>query len=313
MRAVDGVVEAPDRAYHRLLLVFADGVGLGAEGPDNPFVTAPTPALRALLGGPLTAERAQRGSELVLVPLDAVLGVPGLPQSGTGQTTLFTGVNAQERLGHHVPALPGPRLRALLAEHSVLRLLAARGQPVTFANAYTAGYVAGLASGEVRSSATTCAVAAAGVPLRLLDDLAAGRAVSWDITGEELTRRAGGDVTRRTAEEAGAVLATLAGEHRFTLFETFLTDLAGHARWEITPASAVERLDGLLAGILAARSPAVTVLLTSDHGNVEEAEHRRHTTNPVPLLAVGPAAGAFADLTRLDEVAPRIRTVLGGD
>jgi 2,3-bisphosphoglycerate-independent phosphoglycerate mutase len=298
-------------AYHRLLLVFADGVGLGLEVPDNPFAAAATPALRRLLGGPLTRERLQSGAEVVLAALDAVLGVPGLPQSGTGQTTLFTGVNAQGALGRHVPALPGPRLKALLAQHSVLRALAEAGHAVTFANAYTLDYVERLGSGAVRSSATTCAVTAAAVPLRLMTDLKAGRAVTWDVTGEDFARRAGLEVPRRTAEEAGAVLANLAAEHRFTLFETFLTDLAGHGRWDVTPAAAVERLDGLLAGALAARPPEVTLLLTSDHGNVEEAQHRRHTTNPVPLLAVGPAAGAFADLTRLDEVAPRIHAVLG--
>lgn len=297
---------------HRLLLVFADGVGLGAEAADNPFTTV-APALAGLLGGPLTRERLQRRPGLVLAALDAVLGVPGLPQSGTGQTTLFTGVDAQGRLGRHVPALPGPRLRAILAEHSVLKALAGRGRAVTFANAYTADYVAKLASGEVRSSATTCAVAAAGVRFRLLDDLVAGEAVPWDVTGEGFARRAGVAAPVRAPEEAGANLARLAGRHDFTLYETFLTDLAGHARWDVTPEHAVGRLDGLLAGVLAARPPGLTVLLTSDHGNVEEAGHRRHTRNPVPLLAVGPAAEAFAGLGRLDEVAPRVLAVLAGE
>jgi 2,3-bisphosphoglycerate-independent phosphoglycerate mutase len=294
---------------HRLLLVFADGVGLGAEVDENPFVGA-APELAALLGGPMTRERVQHGEGLVLEPLDAVLGVPGLPQSGTGQTTLFTGVNAQERLGRHVPALPGPRLRALIAEHSVMRALALAGEPVTFANAYTADYVERIERGEVKTSATTCAVLAAGVRFRLLDDLEEGRAVTWDITGEAFAQRAGIAAPLRSPREAGAALATLAGDHRLTLYETFLTDLAGHARWEVTPAAAVERLDGLLAGVFATRPADVTVLLTSDHGNVEEPWHRRHTTNPVPLLAVGPAAGAFAGLERLDQVAPRMLEVL---
>jgi hypothetical protein len=299
-------------AYHRLLLVFADGVGLGAGEAGNPFVDEPTPALRRLLGGPLTLERARLPPPdgVALAALDAVLGVPGLPQSGTGQTTLFTGLNAQGIVGHHVPALPGRRLKALLAEHSVLKRAADRGHAVTFANAYTADYVERLASGEVRMSATTAAVLAAGVPFRLLDDLLAGRAVTWDVTGEDFARRAGVPAAARTAGLAGAALARVAGEHRFTLFETFLTDLAGHARWEVTPAAAIARLDGLLGGALAALPPDVTLLLTSDHGNVEEPWHRRHTANPVPLLAAGPAAAAFAGLTRLDEVAPRMLEVL---
>ena len=302
---------------HRLLLVFADGVGLGDESVDNPFAGEATPALRGLLGGPLVRERVAAlagGGErrdVILAALDACLGVPGLPQSGTGQTTLFTGLNAQAIVGRHVPALPGPRLRALLAEHSVLKIVAEAGRAVTFANAYTVGYVERLRAGELRISATTAAVLAAGLPLRVLADLAEGRAVTWDVTGEHFARRAGEETARVTAEEAGARLARLAGEHELTLYETFLTDLAGHRRWGLEPALAVSRLDGLLAGLLAARPPDVTVLLTSDHGNLEESAHGRHTRNPVPLLAVGPAARAFAGLARLDEVAPRIRALLG--
>ena len=49
------------------------------------------------------------------------------------------------------------------------------------------------------------------------------------------------------------------------------------------------------------------VLLCSDHGNLEDASTRRHTTNPVPLLAWGAGAAEFvAPLARLDEVTPAI-------
>ncbi len=299
-----------------LLLLFVDGVGLGADEDRNPFASVPTPAFEGLLGGAMTLSSVgvaapRAGSTAVaLAALDAVLGVAGLPQSGTGQTTLFTGVNAQAVLGHHVPALPGPRLRALLDEHSVLKRLAAAGRSATFANAYTAEYAGRLSRGEARASATTRAVLAAGIPLRTLAELGVGEAVTWDVTGELFAGRAGSPVVAVAAEVAGERLARLAARHDFTLYETFLTDLAGHGRWGIVPAEAVRRLDGLLAGVLAARPPELTVLLASDHGNLEEPWHKSHTANPVPLLAAGPAAPAFAALTRLDEVAPRILEVL---
>jgi hypothetical protein len=302
------------RAPHRILLVFADGIGLGAEVEGNPFVTTPTPALHGLLGGPLSAARvdALPASEppVALAALDAVLGVAGLPQSGTGQTTLFTGVNAQAELGRHVPALPGPRLRGLIERHGMMARLVRAGRAVTFANGYGAAYGERLRSGEGRPSATSWAVVTAGLPFRTLEDLARGEALPWDVTGASFGLRAGIDVPVTTPEVAGERLARLAAAHDFTLYETFLTDVAGHARWGVAPEDAVARLDGLLAGVLAARAPELTLLLTSDHGNLEEAWHRRHTTNPVPLLAVGPAAPAFADLSRLDEVAPRIEAVL---
>jgi hypothetical protein len=297
----------------RILLLFADGIGLGADDSSNPFVAATTPALRALLGGPLVATqvgvRAARGVPVALAALDASLGVPGLPQSGTGQTTLFTGVNAQAAIGHHVPALPGPRLRALIAERGLLAALARAGHDVAFANAYTADYADRLVAGEARASATTHTVLSAGLPLRTLVDLAAGDAVTWDITGELFVHRARVAVEAVAPELAGSRLARIAARHDFTLYETFLTDLAGHGRWGIAAEDAVARLDGLLGGVLAARDPELTLLLTSDHGNLEEPWHKSHTANPVPLLAVGPAADRFAGLGRLDEVAPRVLDV----
>ena len=293
------------------LLLFVDGVGLADESPDNPLATVPMPALVGALGGPLTAERAGTARPgLALAALDAALGVPGLPQSATGQTALFTGLDAPARLGRHVAALPGPRLAAMLAEHSLLRRAAQAGRRVTFANPFTAGYFEEVAAGRRRHSATTLAVLAAGAPLRDAADLAAGRACSWDVLRDSF-RRWAPEVEPVPAEVAGRHLAGLAAGRDLVLWETFMTDLAGHRRWGWTAAEALTRLDGLLGGLLATRPPGVTVLLVSDHGNLEAAGHRSHTRNPVPLLAIGPDAIAFAGLGRIDELAPRLLARLG--
>jgi 2,3-bisphosphoglycerate-independent phosphoglycerate mutase len=334
--------------YHRVLLLFADGVGLAPAAPDNPLASVGSPALTGLLGGPLTAEaldgirRGERGGEpggfegrsrerererererdgsegnrwkrrVELRALDATLGVPGLPQSATGQATLFTGVNAASLVGRHVPALPGPRLRKLLAEESVLRRLRRAGRSVTFANAFTAGYLEMLAGDRVRPSATTCAVLAAQVPLRRLDELLAGEAVSFDVCRDLFARRLGRPLSSILPAEAGRHLAAIAAGFHLTLYETFLPDLAGHRRWGVTPEEAVTRLDGLIGGFLEAADRELTLILVSDHGNVEEAGHRRHTRNPVPLLVVGPLAGSFTDVASLEHVAPRLVELLTG-
>ena len=297
-------------SYHRVLFVFVDGVGLAPEGPDNPLSGAATPELASLLGGALTADRLQRGPGLLLDALDACLGVEGLPQSGTGQASLFTGINAAAHVGHHVPALPGARLRALIAEHSMLRRLARRGLSVTFANPYTPGYLAALDSGALRSSATTAAVRAAEIPLRGLDELGRDEAVTWDVCRDLFARRAEVEVPTIGPEVAGRQLGSLAAHHDFTLFETFLTDLAGHHRWGITAADALARLDGLLAGVLAVRPPELSLVMTSDHGNLENAASRSHTRNPVPLLVVGPLAGSLVGVQSIDRLAPRIEALV---
>lgn len=297
----------------RFLLLFVDGVGLGPAGAVNPLSTVPMPALASVLGGALTIERVgARAPELALGALDAALGVPGLPQSATGQTALFTGVNAPALLGRHVAAFPGPRLAEVLAEHSLLARARRAGRAATFANPYTPRYFEEVEAGRRRHSATTLAALAAareGAPLRGLAELVAGRACTWDVRRDQFQRWAP-EVEPVAAERAGRELAALAGEHELTLWETFMTDLAGHGRWGWTAAEALSRLDGLVAGLLAARPDDLTILLTSDHGNLEAAEHGSHTANPVPLLAIGPAAPDFADLDRLDQVTPRLLALL---
>ena len=300
-------------AAPRLALVFVDGVGLAPAGPENVLTTAPTPTLRRLLGGPLVAERLGRvAAGSALAALDATLGIDGLPQSATGQTALFTGVNAAEVVGRHVSAFPGPQLRSLIRRHGLLGRLRAAGQAATFANAYSKSFLGDLETGEARRSVTTCLVQFGGLEFRAEADLAAGRAVSWDITRELFAARTGAAVTAVTPFEAGEHLAAVAGRHRLTLFETFLTDLAGHHRLGVTASEAIARVDGLLDGLTAAAPDDLTVLLTSDHGNIEESSNRLHTRNPVPLLATGPAAERFAGLRSILEVAPAVVALLAG-
>jgi phosphopentomutase len=71
------------------------------------------------------------------------------------------------------------------------------------------------------------------------------------------------------------------------------------------------RIDRLLGGLRAALRPADTILITSDHGNIEDDTTQSHTRNPVPLLVIGPDAPRFAAVTRIDEVAPAILAALG--
>ena len=296
-------------SYHRLTLVFVDGIGLGPDESGNPFASAEMPALRRLLGGPLVRGCEPSRDDVVLRSLDACLGVPGLPQSATGQTALFTGVNAPAVIGRHVPALPGPGLRSLVDEHGILGTLRRSGRRVTFANAFTSGYLAALRAGERRPSVTTWSMLSAGIRPRTEDDLASGAAVTWDVVGDRFGARAGARVAPVSPREAGRRLARLSAEHDLVLYETFLTDLAGHRRWGITAVEALGRLDGLVGGLL--ESGEATMVLTSDHGNLEEREHRRHTRNPVPLLAVGPLASVFRSAHSLIDVTPAIRRALG--
>ena len=90
-------------APRRVIFLFLDGVGLGNDDPDtNPLARAHLPTLHDLLdGAPLTAASGQVSTtQATLTPLDARLGVPGRPQSATGQAALLTGRNAPQLVDH---------------------------------------------------------------------------------------------------------------------------------------------------------------------------------------------------------------------
>lgn len=293
---------------NRILFIFLDGVGLAPAGSDNPLSCVPMPRVAALLGGPLTLEHVGWNQHVSCKAVDACLGVPGVPQSATGQTALFTGVNAAALVGDHVTAYPTAPLREVLAEHSVLKRAAEAGAQVTMANAYSERYWATVQDSGRRLSASTLAAMASGARFRNLDDLRAGRAVLWDLTHEVAVGHLQYDLPLVTPEEAGARLAGLGAGHHLVLFESFLTDLAGHGR--IDAAWVLTRLDAFLGGVLDARSPELTLVVCSDHGNLEDATRRTHTINPVPLIALGPAAHWFEQATAITDVTPAILAAL---
>src|SRR5690606_3618283 len=126
-------------ARRRVLFVFVDGVGLGPADPAvNPLARADLPALAALLDGrsPVLDAAPYHGSAASLVGLDATLGMPGLPQSGTGQAALLTGRNAAELFGRHFGPWTPTALRPLVERESILARAVAAGLAVAFANAY---------------------------------------------------------------------------------------------------------------------------------------------------------------------------------
>jgi 2,3-bisphosphoglycerate-independent phosphoglycerate mutase len=301
-------------SLNKILFVFLDGVGLALPGPQNPFSQVPMPHLRELLGGPLVLSGSGahpcglRNGGLVFCPVDACLGVPGAPQSATGQTALFTGINAAAAVGDHVTAQPTRALREIIAQHSVLKRAAEAGARVLFANAHSEQFWQAVHAGERALGASTLTALAGEAHIPTFAELLEGRAVLWDITHEVSSRLFGYELPPIAPEEAGARLVRLAAEYDLTLYETFLPDLAGHRRLE--PDWVLTRLDAFLGAVLARRPAEMTLLVCSDHGSLEDMTTKLHSTNPVPLLAAGPAARYFQDATSILDVAPAILEAL---
>jgi len=235
-------------------------------------------------------------------PVDAVLGVAGLPQSASGQTTLLSGVNAQAAIGQHLTGFPNEALRAILLEHSVLRQLTRLGRRACFLNAFRPRFFEFPRERQLHFSATTVANLAADLPFFGLDDIAAGRSIYQEFTNAEL-QALGFDVPTLAPDDAGRVLGRAAAHYDFVLFEYFQSDKAGHGGAFARACDELAKLDAFLAAALDAMPQGTLLVVCSDHGNLEDMTTRRHTANPVPLMAWGPGAREFAaPLARLDEV-----------
>ncbi len=304
----------------RVLFIFLDGVGLGRDDPEtNPFARVDMPTLQALLGGRKLLARAAPfvGERASLYALDAGLGVEGLPQSATGQAVLLTGVNVPQQIGEHYGPKPNPPVAEHIQNGTLFSRFRAAGKSAALLNAYPPRYFQGVDSGRRLYSSIPLAVTSAGIRLFTKDDLFAGRALSADFTGEGWAGMLGfPDAPVFTPEEAGRKLASLAASYDFSFFEYWASDYAGHKQdmpWAVRQLGV---LDEVLRGLAAAWDDAAgLILITSDHGNMEDLSTRRHTEARVPGLLIGSAEArqAFASgLHDLAGVAPAIwRCVMG--
>jgi bisphosphoglycerate-independent phosphoglycerate mutase (AlkP superfamily) len=92
----------------------------------------------------------------------------------------------------------------------------------------------------------------------------------------------------RTPDEAGHVLANIVSAHRFTLYEYFITDKIGHSQDRDEARRVLPMLARFIRTLLEHLDlNNTTVLLTSDHGNIEDLSVRNHTLNPVPTILWG--------------------------
>ena len=248
-----------------VLFLFVDGLGLG-EALEDLF-----PLLLSLNPH----------------PLDATLGVEGLPQSGTGQTALLTGVNAARLLGHHQGPFPSPRLRPLL-KASLYAWAKEEGLALLHANAYRPEYLEKAVRGRrLFLSAFAQSARLAGLPLLPLDHPLALPPGFWE-----------------DPYGVGARAAALTRRFDLVILEYWALDLLAHRDPERLP----ERFRELTLFLRGFLDEGGELLLTSDHGNAEEPWHPRHTLNPVPLVYTGEAPLPPLDLTGVLPWTQRILT-----
>ena len=303
----------------RLLFIFLDGIGLGENDPAiNPFARADMPNLNTLLDGRSLLKDAAPfyGEYASLLAIDPAVGVGGLPQSATGQAILLTGMNIPAELGYHYGPKPNREVAAYLNDGTLFSRFTKEGKNTALLNAYPPRYFQGIDSGRRLYSSIPLAVTNAGLPLFKQEALYAGRALSADFTGDGWRLMLGFvDSPVLDPHQAGRKLATLAKEYDFSLFEYWASDYAGHKQEMETAIGLMETFDSVLGGLIEAWDEDGLILVTSDHGNMEDVSTRKHTDADVPALVIGDktARDEFTrDLKDLTDIAPAIwKTVMG--
>ena len=277
----------------KVLFLFIDGVGLRDAATDNPVNPEVCPALCRLV--------SKHGK-----PIDARLGIDGPPQSATGQATMFTGNNCAAAMGKHCEGFPGPNLRKIVETGNLFLELRKRGKSVCFSDAYLVDSADELASRRFKSVTTVMALTAPET-IRTVDDLLNGQAVMQDLTRETIQDR-WPDIAVIPPQRAADHLAAIARRNDFTLFEFFQSDVAGHSMDYARACAVLRTYDRFLASLVRfAEAMGVTIVLTSDHGNVENMSERGHTLNPVPFVAFGPKEEFLRErVSSLVDVTPAI-------
>jgi 2,3-bisphosphoglycerate-independent phosphoglycerate mutase len=324
----------------RVLLFFVDGVGLGVDDAAvNPFVRSHLPTLSGLLGGrpPIMNAAPLHASRASLIPVDAVLGFDGTPQSGTGQTSLLTGHNAVALHGRHFGPWVPSRLRPLVRDENVLAHALRAGRSAAFANAYpeevkqlidgTAAMLPSDVPGKDRPAGARgrrerrppmflragppLAAIGAGLLTRHTPELERGDAVASELTNEGWRERLGRTtVPAIDAQTAGRNLARIALQHDVTLFAHYATDYAGHQQDMDAAVQALELLDTFVEGLVDESRDELLVIIIGDHGNIEDVR-TGHTRNPALGIVTGRDHERIAArIHSLTDVAPLILEML---
>lgn len=329
---------SPCEPMGHIYFVFVDGIGFGRREEDNPFhlfggeifhhLARDTPyrsdwahEQETKEGHPPPRYRHEE-KNWGMTSIDPSSGVKGLPQSGSGQTSLFSGVDGPLILGRHIPNFPSFTLKKHLAVHSVIKDFTDHDLRASLLNSYSPFYLEKIVPRGRFISASTLTQLASGRDLLTFRELARGEGLYMDITGDFLRQaRESGDpkfmsgdwtgIDRDALEdgwepaERGAKLVEIGHNYDMVLFEYFLTDKVGHDQNLDQAKIILSIIEEFVENAIDHLGPDDLLLLSSDHGNLEDCSTNTHTHNAVPLIAAGQgfrqaldSIGNLADIPR---------------
>lgn len=224
---------------------------------------------------------------------------------------MFTGVNCARAMGRHCEGFPGLALRNIVEENNIFLSLKALGKKTRFANAYLVDSAESLSDRRFKSVTTVMALTTPEV-ICTTSDLATDSAVMQDLTRETVQDRYP-DLPVITPLRAAEHLFRIACSADFTLFEFFQTDVAGHSMDYSRACTVLRAYDSFLSSLVrGAEAAGITIVMTSDHGNIESISSRSHTRNPVPFVAFGPGETRLREaVSSLTDVTPAVLAAIG--
>lgn len=279
-------------------MVFLDGVGIGKKDYQfNPFFKYGFKTFEKHFGNipSLENQRLTNGTHF-LFPTDATLGVEGLPQSGTGQASLFCGFNAPKFVGKHFGPFPYSSTIPILEKENILMHYINITGSSYFANAYPKVFFDYVNSGRTRLGVTTLTCQLAGIRLNRVSDVREGRALTAELTNERWNQRLGYKLKVIKPKTAARRLLRIAEKYKFTLYEYYLSDHIGHLRLANEFEKLFTEMDEFLFTLLdEVDSKKMTLIICSDHGNLEDLSVKTHTRNPSLTLTAGKSAEEIAE------------------
>ncbi|MCW7467092.1 metalloenzyme [Leptospira levettii] len=305
-----------------IFYVFLDGVGIANYDPKtNPFSRFAKGFL-APVGGisKFDLDLPVNANHIHYLKTDAHMGVPGLPQSATGQTALWTGIPGPKVLGRHVSGFPTITLRKIIAKYSLIKVLNEKGILSDFLNCFSPPYLKHVEEKPKLVSASTLVQLASGRPLKNFEDLRSERGLYMDLTHEimgtlgiDMLKEGDPLLEKRDPYLLGTKCFQQFSNYQLTLYEYFLTDKVGHAMdWEKAE-KVISNLEAFFKGLLTNLNPNEDLLIvSSDHGNMEDLSQKNHTENPAATILYGKDADRFAEnIHSLADIVPEIYKTFG--
>jgi hypothetical protein len=293
-----------------ILLIFLDGIGLGDDNPaTNPFAVANTPLLHQLANGHrwLRSTGIQHSPRAAFVPTDPRMGIPGRPQSASGQAAILTGRPVPQLIGEHYGPRPNEAIRTILHEDNFYKQVIANGGTAALLEGYPPGWHEVVNRGKRLRASFQEAAHVAGVPIFTEREVYSGDAMTVDWTGEGWRTQLGyTDSPLYTPYDAGIKMVELARRYNFSFFPNWITDTIGHRGTVEDGVRMLELFEGVMRGALDVwNDDEGLIIITSDHGNMEDMSHGKHTENDVPTVIIGGGADAFAQqMNALADIAP---------